>query len=390
MVTLLWISLAHGAPLTVGTLSGESLEAERPVPIVGGVPSNPGDWPEVVALHTDVGFACTGIQIDASWVLTAGHCAPGLREAQIGATDADDPSDGVFVEVAEVAVHEAFLDTYDVALVKLSTPVKSPSISIALDCHAEHLLRDDQATILVGYGATDAQGEQTDRVLHEAHSRVMDHDCEALERGCNAAVSPGGEFIAGGDGVDTCTGDSGGPALMEDSEGLWLVGITSRAALPADVTCGDGGIFVRLDAVAPWLEALEVPLVHPDCDGANRTPQPSPLALVVEAGGSISVEVQAHDPNPDDHHTVTLSHAPAMGRVKTTPSGALRYHAPADTVGTTSFRLNVTDNGVPPLTGTAQVDVTVIEPLATETGCFGGNRAWLLLWPLLLWRRRTS
>jgi hypothetical protein len=390
MVTLLWISLAHGAPLTVGTLAGEPLEAERPVPIVGGVLSSPGDWPMLVALHTDVGFACTGIQIDDAWVLTAGHCAPGLREAQIGATDAGDPNDGVFVEVAEVTVHEAFLDTYDVAAVRLATPVESPPFSIALDCDAEHVLREDEAAILVGYGATDALGERTDRTLHEAPTRVVDHDCAALERGCNAAVSPGGEFIAGGDGADTCTGDSGGPAFVEGIDGLWLVGITSRAALPADVTCGDGGIFVRLDAIASWLEGLDVPLIYPNCDGSNRTPQPTHLSLIVEAGGSVSVEIQAHDPNLDDQHTITLSHPPGMGSVRTTPSGGLRYHAPQAKVGTTSFRLDVTDDGFPPLTGTAQVDVTVIEPLDDEAGCVGGTRSWLWLWPLLVWRRRTS
>ena len=390
MVTLLWFSLAHGAPLTVGTLAGGPLEAEKPAQIVGGFPSSPGDWPMLVALHTDVGFACTGVQIDDAWVLTAGHCAPGLREAQIGATDAGDPNDGVFVEVAEVTVHEAFLDTYDVAAVKLATPVESPPFSIALDCDAEHVLLDDEAAILVGYGATDAQGERADRTLHEAHTRVMDHDCAALERGCNAAVSPGGEFIAGGEGVDTCTGDSGGPAFVEGTSGLWLVGVTSRAALPADVTCGDGGIFVRLDAIASWLEDLNVPLLYPDCEGANRAPQPAPLSLVVEAGGSVPVEVEALDPNLDDQHTTTLSHPPAIGSVRITPSGGLRYHAPQATIGTTSFRLDVTDDGDPPLTGTVQVEVSVIEPLEVAAGCLGGGRAWLFVWPIFLWRRRAS
>ena len=387
---LLWIALAHGDPLTVDTLGAGPAPDERPVPIVGGFPSSSGDWPSLVALHTDVGFACSGVQIDAEWVLTAGHCSLGLHRVQVGAIDAGDPEDGVWVEISEVFVHEAFLDTYDVAAVRLVEAVDGPVIPLALDCEAEHALQDGEATILVGYGATDTLGHDMDRWLHEGHSWLVDHDCDELERGCNTAVSPGGEFIAGGEGVDTCTGDSGGPAFMAWGDELRLVGITSRAALPAQVTCGDGGIFVRSDAISGWLASLGVPLIYPDCEGANRAPRPSSVSLEVQAGDSVRIDIDPDDPNAGDHHTLALTHPPSMGRVRTSPSGNLRYHAPEDAIGPTSFGLVVTDDGVPPLTGSVWVGVTVTEPTPTGSGCLNGTRAWLFLFPWIVWGRRKS
>ena len=391
MVLWLSIALALASPPWVGSPADLGGPRAPTLPVVGGTPSSAGDWPELVALHTDVGFGCSGIQIDASWVLTAGHCAPGLIEAQIGATDAGDPTDGLWIPILEVIPHEAFLDTYDVALVRLEEPSAEPSLQLALDCDAEHTLRDGEPVILVGYGATDTAGQGTDRTLHEATTWIDDHDCSSLYRGCNAAIAPGGEFLAGGQGVDTCTGDSGGPALMEGSSGTLLVGITSRAALPAKVTCGDGGIFVRVDAIATWLEENDVPIDRPNCDGANRSPRPDPTRLTLPAGASAKVVIDPRDPNPQDTHSFRVTARPALGEVQTTAAGDLSYEAPSDARGQTTFTVDITDDGDPPLTGTTRVTVTITEPKPDPHGCGGGTHAWLLLAP---WfgrsRRRTS
>jgi hypothetical protein len=49
----------------------------------------------------------------------------------------------------------------------------------------------------------------------------------------------GREFRAGGDGNDTCLGDSGGPALVALANGEWrLAGVISRGG-----ECGLGGIY---------------------------------------------------------------------------------------------------------------------------------------------------
>lgn len=42
--------------------------------VVGGIPSNPGAWPWLIALYQDGIFHCGGVILSDSWVLTAAHC----------------------------------------------------------------------------------------------------------------------------------------------------------------------------------------------------------------------------------------------------------------------------------------------------------------------------
>lgn len=42
--------------------------------VVGGVASNPGAWPWLIALYQDGIFHCGGVILSDQWVLTAAHC----------------------------------------------------------------------------------------------------------------------------------------------------------------------------------------------------------------------------------------------------------------------------------------------------------------------------
>lgn len=42
--------------------------------VVGGIPSQPGSWPWIVALFKDGSFHCGGVILEPSVVLTAAHC----------------------------------------------------------------------------------------------------------------------------------------------------------------------------------------------------------------------------------------------------------------------------------------------------------------------------
>jgi len=55
------------------------------------------------------------------------------------------------------------------------------------------------------------------------------------------------EFVAGGDGYDSCNGDSGGPAYIDVNGAIKVAGLTSRSVEGAADPCGDGGIYSRID-----------------------------------------------------------------------------------------------------------------------------------------------
>lgn len=42
--------------------------------VVGGIASNPGAWPWLIALYQDGIFHCGGVILSDKWVLTAAHC----------------------------------------------------------------------------------------------------------------------------------------------------------------------------------------------------------------------------------------------------------------------------------------------------------------------------
>jgi secreted trypsin-like serine protease len=53
---------------------------------------------------------------------------------------------------------------------------------------------------------------------------------------------------------DSCKGDSGGPAYVFVDNSYKLAGTTSRATDEAMDVCGDGGVYVRADGLAAWIE----------------------------------------------------------------------------------------------------------------------------------------
>lgn len=42
--------------------------------VVGGKPSQPADWPWMVAMYRDGMFHCGGVVLNQDWVISAAHC----------------------------------------------------------------------------------------------------------------------------------------------------------------------------------------------------------------------------------------------------------------------------------------------------------------------------
>jgi secreted trypsin-like serine protease len=63
-------------------------------------------------------------------------------------------------------------------------------------------------------------------------------------------------MVAGHRGLllDSCRGDSGGPLYIRNTDGeYFLIGATSRGIRDSFTTCGDGGIYVRVDLCLDWI-----------------------------------------------------------------------------------------------------------------------------------------
>lgn len=250
--------------------------------VVGGSAVPEGKWPDAVAVLGSKG-SCTGTLIAPDVVLTAGHCAE-IDPSVVVANTVDYTSQGTRVHIKSTTAYPSWQSSYDVAVIvlaeritsieprKLGTSCTFRGFSNHMDVH------------LVGFGLTEEAGTGDNTHLNEAMAPVVDPDCMG-PYGCNHAVQPGGEFVAGGGGTDSCFGDSGGPVYLDTPRGVIAIGAVSRGVNGAQMPCGSGGIYVRTDKIADWIEETTGrTIAKDDCGADPSTPDPDPQ--VAEAGCS--------------------------------------------------------------------------------------------------------
>ena len=253
--TLLGLVLASSATVA----SAESISDLTPTlpdqseGIVGGSNVPSGKWPDTVAVIGPQG-ACTGTLIAPDVVLTAGHCAEIAPNAVVANTTDYEGTAGVRVGVTRTVAYPNWENTYDVAIVILSQPITTVTPRrVGTACTFTNFAPSTMVH-LVGFGATDQAGMAANTLLKEATAAVTDPVCSG-GNGCQTAVAPGGEFIAGGSGqADSCFGDSGGPVYLDTPRGAIVIGAVSRGVENSPTACGGGGIYVRTDKILQWIE----------------------------------------------------------------------------------------------------------------------------------------
>lgn len=241
--------------------------------VTGGEAAIEGAWPDAAAIYFGNEVGCTGVLIAPDVVLTAAHCAEGITAVKLDTTDFERPGEKILAK--RVVAYPKWARTYDVALVFLAQDAKVKPRMIAQDCVLDQFLTEGSNVAVVGYGATDSWGEEYGTSLQVGITKVVDPDCTDFESGCNREVSPAGEVSAGGNGVDACFGDSGGPLYLLTDDGAVLVGITSRGYDDVRLPCSEGGIYVRPDALLDWIvEELGESLPAPICEGVSGNNEP--------------------------------------------------------------------------------------------------------------------
>jgi uncharacterized protein (TIGR03382 family) len=312
--------------------------------------------------------------------------------------------EGVARDVRKAVAHPAYERRYwghDIGLIKLERPIDSVAPRmIGSDCLVDDDLATGDPVTIVGWGATSVSGNGGGYDLMVGVTEVQTPDCskdrvDGIETGCDPDARPAGEIGAGGNGVDACFGDSGGPLFREIDGTNYLVGVTSRAymGVPYNEPCGHGGVYTRPDSVLKWIEdEIGEPLPRPVC---TIPPTASARDVHVRPGQTRDVVLTVDDAD-GDAYSVVLATPPAHGTVQI-DGNDVRYTAFDDYRGEDSFTLNVLDDGSAEYPDSAPGMVTLTVPVQVGSGCggcasTGPSASWAAGLPVLwmLRRRRTT
>lgn len=225
--------------------------------IIGGNKVPGKEFPDCVAVGDDDEYQCTGTLIAPNVVLSAGHCSTVATRVFFGS---DVGKKGTEIGVKKCVRHPMYRkggkeNDLLVLVLDKKASVKPRRIATAAAINAATEGR------AVGFGSTNPNGDFGYGVKRQVDVPIVSPGCSGKVNGEADSVAYGCdrllEIVAGKQvlGRDSCKGDSGGPFYVADGKKGWLLaGATSRATAGAVDTCGDGGIYVRVDKYVSWIE----------------------------------------------------------------------------------------------------------------------------------------
>ena len=231
------------------TFAAEEAEELRQPSVVGGTAVPDGKYPFVVAL-LDKRYGssvyqqqfCGASLVDRDSVLTAAHCVRGNTASNLRVTVGRtvlSSTQGQIRNVSRINIHGSYNprtnEAYDVAVLKLSSPVSGISPIKVATASQDGLETPGREATVAGWGNTVAQpvsgssaGDYPDR-MREAQVPIVSDTSAKRTYGSSYVSSL--MVAAGATGKDTCQGDSGGPMFaFVSGSGYTQIGITSFGA----------------------------------------------------------------------------------------------------------------------------------------------------------------
>lgn len=276
--------------------------------VLGGAVSEPGEWPSVVALVRTGLFPlenrlfCGGTIVADRWIMTAAHCLfdafgnqvrPSSIRVVAGITDLRNDIPDEESIVTNIVVHPRYehdterVISFDIALLELGASLDQPAVTLFAE-ESENFV--GTLGFIAGWGAIQYIDENNALFPTKLQDAMVPLVSNAV---CNAPESYNGAIVdnqlcAGyvDGGIDTCSGDSGGPLFIVRNGQRIQVGITgfgNGCALPLFY-----GIYTDVSHFIPWLSSyIQVPPQSQNLIDARQAADLAQMNMGSESDGGL-------------------------------------------------------------------------------------------------------
>ncbi|CAO2641359.1 Transmembrane protease serine 9 [Lemmus lemmus] len=226
--------------------------------IVGGSSASRGEWPWQVSLWLRRReHRCGAVLVAERWLLSAAHCfdiyGDPMQWAAFLGTPFLSSAEGQLERVARIYRHPFYnlytLD-YDVALLELAGPVRRSRLVRPICLPGPTRPPEGARCVITGWGSLREGGSMAQQLQKAAVRVLSEQTCRRFY-----PVQISSRMLCAGfpqGGVDSCSGDAGGPLACREPSGQWvLTGVTSWG-----YGCGRPhfpGVYTRVAAVLGWI-----------------------------------------------------------------------------------------------------------------------------------------